>query len=98
MLSAILTIILIVGGTALLAWPLGKYLAGLFSGRFARTDGLFARMVGGAPEQDWKQYSFALIAFNIVNISGLPYHLQMVVMGLIIIAASAIYGQINARS
>ena len=39
-----------------------------------------------------------VIAFNIVNISGLPYHLQMVVMGLIIIAASAIYGQINARS
>ena len=66
MLSAILTIILIVGGTALLAWPLGKYLAGLFSGRFARIDGLFARMVGGAPEQDWKQYSLALIAFNIV--------------------------------
>ena len=66
MLSAILTIILIVGGTALLAWPLGKYMAGLFSGRFARTDGLFARTVGGAPEQDWKQYSCALIAFNIV--------------------------------
>ena len=39
-----------------------------------------------------------VIAFNIVNISGLPYHLQMVVMGLIIIAASAVYGQINARS
>ncbi|MEQ8897255.1 MAG: ABC transporter permease [Roseovarius sp.] len=39
-----------------------------------------------------------VIAFNIVNISGLPYHLQMVVMGLIIIAASAMYGQINARS
>lgn len=39
-----------------------------------------------------------VIAFNIVNISGLPYHLQMVVMGLIIIAASAIYGQINSRS
>ena len=39
-----------------------------------------------------------VIAFNIVNISGLPYHLQLVVMGLIIIAASAIYGQINYRS
>ncbi|RDS76111.1 potassium-transporting ATPase subunit A [Alteriqipengyuania lutimaris] len=61
-----LTIILIVGGTALLAWPLGKYMAGLFSGRFASADGLFARTVGGAPEQDWKQYSLALIAFNIV--------------------------------
>lgn len=39
-----------------------------------------------------------VIAFNIVNISGLPYHLQLVVMGLIIIAASAIYGQINHHS
>ena len=66
MLSAILTIILIVGGTALLAWPLGQYMAGLFSGRFARTDGLFARTIGGAPEQDWKRYSLALIVFNIV--------------------------------
>ncbi|MBX7535142.1 potassium-transporting ATPase subunit KdpA [Qipengyuania sp. GH1] len=66
MLSAILTTILIVGGTALLAWPLGIYMAGLFSGRFASADGLFARTVGGAPEQDWKQYSIALFAFNIV--------------------------------
>ena len=66
MLSAILTILLIVGGTALLAWPLGKYMAGLFSGRFAGADGLFSRTVGGAPEQDWKQYSIALIAFNAV--------------------------------
>lgn len=39
-----------------------------------------------------------VIAFNIVNISGLPYHLQLVVMGSIIIAASAVYGQINHRS
>ncbi|MCA0978825.1 potassium-transporting ATPase subunit KdpA [Qipengyuania flava] len=66
MLSAILTTILIVGGTALLAWPLGIYMAGLFSGRFASADGLFVRTVGGAPEQDWKQYSIALFAFNIV--------------------------------
>lgn len=66
MLSAILTIILIIGGTALLAWPLGRYMAGLFLGRFARADWLFARTVGGASEQDWKQYSLALIAFNIV--------------------------------
>jgi potassium-transporting ATPase potassium-binding subunit len=66
MLTAILTVTLIVGGTALLAWPLGKYMAALFSGRFARVDGLFGRAVGGAPAQDWKQYSLALIAFNAV--------------------------------
>lgn len=64
MFTAILTVILIVGGTALLAWPLGKYMAALFSGRFAAADGIFTRAVGGSPAQDWKQYSLALIAFN----------------------------------
>lgn len=39
-----------------------------------------------------------VIAFNLVNISGLPYHMQLVVMGTIIILASAVYGQISARS
>ncbi|MCP9223289.1 potassium-transporting ATPase subunit KdpA [Erythrobacter sp. LQ02-29] len=66
MLNAILTVILIVGGTALLCWPLGTYMAKLFGGQFARADGLFARAVGGAPAQDWKQYSIALLAFNAV--------------------------------
>lgn len=66
MLSAILTIVLILGGAALLSWPLGKYMAALFSGRFVKVDGLFARVVGGAPEQDWKQYSIALLAFNLL--------------------------------
>jgi K+-transporting ATPase ATPase A chain len=66
MIASILTITLVVGGTALLSWPLGKYMAALFSGRFARADGLFAAATGGAGEQDWKQYSLALIAFNVV--------------------------------
>ncbi len=64
MLTAILTIILIVGGAALLSWPLGHYMAALFSGRFARADGLFVRVAGRAPQQDWKHYSVALLAFN----------------------------------
>lgn len=64
MLSAILTVILIVGGTALLAWPLGKYMAALFSGRFTSADRLFMRAAGGFAEQDWKQYSVALLTFN----------------------------------
>lgn len=64
MFTAILTVILIVGGTALLSWPLGKYMAGLFSGQFARVDGLFTRAAGGTPDQNWKQYSVALLAFN----------------------------------
>ena len=36
------------------------------------------------------------IAFNLVNIAGLPYHMQLVVMGAIIILASAVYGHISA--
>ena len=39
-----------------------------------------------------------VIAFNLVNISGLPYHMQLVVMGAIIILASAVYGQISDRA
>lgn len=66
MFSAIITIVLILGGAALLSWPLGKYMAALFSGRFVKVDGLFARVVGGAPEQDWKQYSIALLVFNLL--------------------------------
>lgn len=66
MFTAILTIALIVGGTTLLALPLGRYMAGLFSGRFARADGVFTRAVGGAPAQDWKEYSLAMMAFNVV--------------------------------
>ncbi len=37
------------------------------------------------------------IAFNLVNISGLPYQMQLVVMGAIIISASALYGQVSGR-
>lgn len=37
-----------------------------------------------------------VIAFNLVNIGGLPYHLQLVVMGAIIIIASSLHGRISA--
>lgn len=39
-----------------------------------------------------------VIAFNLVNIGGLPYHMQLVVMGAIIILASALYGRLSERS
>lgn len=38
-----------------------------------------------------------VLAFNLVNISGLSYHIQLVVMGAIIICASAVYGRLDAR-
>jgi K+-transporting ATPase ATPase A chain len=66
MLASILTITLVIGGTALLSWPLGTYMAALFSGRFARADRLFTTFTGGAGEQDWKSYALALAAFNVV--------------------------------
>lgn len=47
MLASILNITLIVGGTVLLSWPLGKYMSALFSGRFVRADQLFAAATGG---------------------------------------------------
>ncbi len=39
-----------------------------------------------------------VMAFNLVNIMGLVYHLQLVVMGAIIILASALYGHLRARA
>jgi ribose/xylose/arabinose/galactoside ABC-type transport system permease subunit len=39
-----------------------------------------------------------VIAFNLVNLAGLPYQLQLVVMGCIIILASGLYGQISKRN
>jgi ribose/xylose/arabinose/galactoside ABC-type transport system permease subunit len=39
-----------------------------------------------------------VMAFNLVNIVGLSYHLQLVVMGAIIILASALYGHLQARA
>lgn len=37
-----------------------------------------------------------VVTFNLVNISGLPYHMQLIVMGAIIILASAAYRRIGA--
>ena len=39
-------------------------MAGLFSGRFAAADRIFVHAAGDSAEQDWKQYSLALLAFN----------------------------------
>jgi K+-transporting ATPase ATPase A chain len=72
-MDAILLVILVLGGSAALSWPLGRYLhwamdptstAGL-AGRFDR---LF-HLSGGRlcrQQQDWKQYLFALLACNVV--------------------------------
>src|SRR3989344_5085396 len=66
MLASLLTVTLIIGGAALLSWPLGRFMAALFSGRYAKADGLFARIAGSPQDQDWKADSVALLVFNAV--------------------------------
>jgi K+-transporting ATPase ATPase A chain len=70
---AILFVVLIVGGTALLSWPLGRYMtwamdpnpsehrAGSFTRLFQACGGAVART-----PQDWKRYMLAMLAFNVV--------------------------------
>jgi K+-transporting ATPase ATPase A chain len=73
--TAIVFVVFIVGATALLSWPVGRYMkwamdpvpaAGAgpngWTRGFAAIGGPLARK-----EQDWKQYLFALLAFNAVS-------------------------------
>lgn len=72
-MNAILFIALIVGGTALLSWPLGTYLKWAMdpdpSNRLAgRFDRLF-HFLGGrftAESQNWKQYIVSMLVFNVL--------------------------------
>jgi K+-transporting ATPase ATPase A chain len=69
-MNAILLVSIIVGGAAVLSWPLGAYLkwamdpptnGGRFDRLFVRIAGPFARQ-----QQQWKQYMIALLVFNAV--------------------------------
>jgi len=72
-MDALLLVLLIVGGSALLSWPLGRYLRWAMdpvaldgpAGRFHR---LFCALGGRltAEQQDWKRYCVALLVFNVV--------------------------------
>lgn len=73
-MSAIVFVILIVGGTAALSWPLGRYMkwamdppaeAGF---RRKRLDHYFVSIAGslGREQQGWKRYMVAMLAFNAV--------------------------------
>lgn len=73
-MDAILLITLIVGGTTLLSWPLGRYMkwamdpAAPEEGIAGWKDRAF-RLLGGRmahDQQDWKQYALALLSFNVV--------------------------------
>jgi K+-transporting ATPase ATPase A chain len=72
-MDAILLILLVVGGTAALSWPLGRWMRSAMdpvsmSGAPARCDRWFHAFGGRlcAQQQGWKQYCTALLAFNVV--------------------------------
>ncbi|MBD8554553.1 potassium-transporting ATPase subunit A [Rhizobium sp. CFBP 8762] len=73
MVQAILFVVMIIAGTALLSWPLGRYLAWAMDPAAGRKDrngftGLFQAIGGSAStgDQTWKAYVFSLLGFNIV--------------------------------
>tara|TARA_R110002020_G_scaffold6352_12_gene26808 strand:- start:4421 stop:6103 length:1683 start_codon:yes stop_codon:yes gene_type:complete len=72
LIHSILFVVLVVGGTALLSWPLGRYMAWAMDPRDP-SSGLAGwktrafRAVGGSlttQDQDWKRYMVAMLAFN----------------------------------
>ncbi len=73
-MDASIFVALIVGGTALLSWPLGRYMkwamdpgpsAGGWASRFDRLFGFFG---GGFThqQQNWKQYAVSMLIFNVL--------------------------------
>ena len=73
-MNAIVFIILIVGASAALSWPLGRYMTwamdpGSGAGSWRqRLDRLFERTTGklGREQQTWKPYMVAMLVFNVV--------------------------------
>jgi K+-transporting ATPase ATPase A chain len=73
-MDAILFIALIVGGSAVLSWPLGRYMkwamdpAESTRGSAARFTGLFQLVAGaaGREAQNWKQYTLSMLTFNVL--------------------------------
>jgi potassium-transporting ATPase potassium-binding subunit len=73
-MNAILTILIIVGGTVLLSWPLGSYMTWAMDPKrggndpAGRLNRLFESTAGRISQQqhDWKQYMVALLISNLV--------------------------------
>lgn len=69
---SLLFAVLIIGGTALLSFPLGRYMAWAMDpadgGRSGQITRLFQGLGGQAAQrsQDWKRYALSLLAFNAV--------------------------------
>lgn len=73
-IQSVFFVLLVVGGTALLSWPLGRYMAWVMDPADAKSgfSGLQTRafhlVAGGAAgqSQDWKRYLLAMLIFNVV--------------------------------
>lgn len=105
MIQSVLFVVLIVGGTALLSWPLGRYmkwamdpadpLTGI-AGAKTRSMRLLAGPAA-ASDQDWKRYMLAMLAFNVVmftitfSILALQHHLPLNPDGREALAGSLIF-------
>jgi potassium-transporting ATPase potassium-binding subunit len=90
-MNAILFIVLIVGGTAILSWPLGRYMKwamdstptpGSLAGKFDRLFHFFGGRFTGE-SQNWKQYIVSMLIFNVLmfavsfGIMALQQHLPL---------------------
>lgn len=76
-IQPILFVLLIVGGTALLSWPLGRYMkwamdpADPSSGLAGSKTRIFQLVAGplATKDQDWKRYMVSMLVFNVVMFS-----------------------------
>ncbi|WP_083206437.1 potassium-transporting ATPase subunit KdpA [Stappia indica] len=74
LMQSLLFVALVVGGTALISWPLGRYMKWAMdpadpSAGLAGWNTRVMRIVAGslaAPDQTWKRYMLAMLAFNVV--------------------------------
>jgi ribose transport system permease protein len=90
------------GGLALLA---RSGVSSTFAGRGLEFDVLAAVVLGGTTFEGGRGgiggtiagLLVLMIAFNLVNIVGLDYNAQLIVKGVIIIAASALYAQLKVQ-
>ncbi|WP_180898686.1 potassium-transporting ATPase subunit KdpA [Martelella soudanensis] len=69
--QSVLFVVLIVGGTALISWPLGRYMKWAMDPNKGEARGLtrLFQSVGGsvcAQDQNWKRYMVAMLVFNVV--------------------------------
>ncbi|WP_292059291.1 potassium-transporting ATPase subunit KdpA [Martelella sp.] len=70
-IQSIIFVVLVVGGTALISWPLGRYMKWAMDPNRGEAGG-FTRLfqsIGGATcmqDQNWKRYMVAMLAFNVV--------------------------------